>query len=105
MGIKNLYHEVFEVVCRITEMDKDSILHSNKEQCVDARYLLVYILSQHLTDEEISEVSGLSRTCANKIRNTFKNKSRKFSVKCKLTQIHDELDTTLLHDFMNATKL
>lgn len=91
MVANEYYRKVLECVCKCTMMDEESILKSNKEACVDARYVLVHILSQRFTDEEIANLSGLSRTCANKIRNSFKFKYKKFSVRCIMEEVTNEL--------------
>lgn len=91
MGINEYYRKILECVCKYTLIDEHSILNSNKEACVDARYVLVHILSQKFTDEEIGKMSGLSRTCANKIRNGFKYKFKKFSVRCIMEEVMKEI--------------
>lgn len=91
MVINEYYNKVLECISRCAAMDVESILKSNKETCVDVRYVLVHILSQKFTDEEIAELTGLSRTCANKIRNSFKYKYKKFSVRCLMEEVMKEL--------------
>lgn len=81
MRLEKIYQEVKAAVCRETGVDEESILHSIKEPCVDARYIMVHLLSQWMTDEEISRVTGLSRTCANKIRNSFQRRINKYSIR------------------------
>lgn len=91
---KELYKDVIGCVCRHTGFDESLILISNKEECVDARYILVHILSQWLTDTQIAMITGLSRTCANKIRNTFYQKHKlKFSIRLTLQDIVSELES------------
>lgn len=88
-----LYQQVKSAVCFETGVSEEQILHSSKEACVDARYIMVHLLSQWMTDEEISRVTGLSRTCANKIRNSFQRKMSKFSVRCAYQDILRSLPT------------
>lgn len=95
--IRDLYQDVIGAVCRETGIAEYEILNSNRECCVDARYILVHILSQKLTDDEIASVTGLSRTCANKIRNSFPTKMGKFSVKASLSEVCHELSTHYPH--------
>lgn len=93
IAISEFYQIVIGCVCRYTGFDESSILMSNKEDCVDARYIFIHILSQWLTDSQISEVTGLSRTCANKIRNSFDNKCKlKFSIRFAFQDIVSELE-------------
>lgn len=92
LAINEFYKVVIGCVCRYTGFDETSILISNKEECVDARYISIHILSQWLTDSQISSVTGLSRTCSNKIRNSFDDKYRlKFSIRLGLQDILADL--------------
>lgn len=85
--MENLYNELIGKVCIVCESDKQEILKSNKEETVDARYILIYILSTKLTDKEIAKVTGLSKSYANKVRNTFHKRIRKYSLKKKFDEI------------------
>lgn len=70
------FNEVLNKVSKATEIDNYSILHSNKEECVDARYVLIAVLSERLSDRQIAEVSGLSHQLVNKAKNNFKDRCR-----------------------------
>ena len=61
MKTKELYEEVLSVVEDVTDMPRSAILSSNQEECVDARFLLVYSLSRMLTDSEIARLTGRTR--------------------------------------------
>lgn len=71
-----IFNEVLENVCKAMELDADSVKHSNKEECVDARYLVIAVLSERLSDRQISEVSGWSYQLVNKARNSFVNRCK-----------------------------
>jgi isopentenyldiphosphate isomerase len=73
---KELFNEVLENVCRSLELDGDSVMHSNKEECVDARYVVIAVLSERLSDRQIAEVSGWSVQLVNKARNAFVNRCK-----------------------------
>lgn len=92
MRANDYFQNVVSSVCRHTGIDEARIYNSNKEACVDARYILVHLLSQKFTDEEIASFTGLSRTCANKIRNSFRYKLKKFSVRCTMEDICREVN-------------
>ena len=66
-----IFNEVLGNVCKAMELDADSVMKSNKEECVDARYLVIAVLSERLSDRQIAEVSGWSYQLVNKARNTF----------------------------------
>lgn len=74
--IKEYFNEVLNKVSKTTEIDDYSILHSNKEECVDARYVLIAVLSERLSDRQIAEVSGLSKQLVNKAKNGFSERCR-----------------------------
>lgn len=82
-----LYKEVIGKVCIVYDIDESKILKSNNEEVVDARYILIYILSMKLTDKEISKVTGVSKSFANKVRNTFHKRIKKYSLKKKFEEI------------------
>lgn len=73
---KELFNEVLENVCRSLELDADSVMHSNKEECVDARYVVIAVLSERLSDRQIAEVSGWSVQLVNKAKNSFHNRCK-----------------------------
>lgn len=73
---KELFNEVLENVCRSLELDKESVIHSNKEECVDARYVVIAVLSERLSDRQIAEVSGWSVQLVNKAKNSFKDRCK-----------------------------
>lgn len=68
---KEIFNEVLNNVCKAMDLNVDSVMHSNKEECVDARYLVVALLSERFSDRQIAEVSGWSCQLANKARNHF----------------------------------
>lgn len=86
MGEKNrvkvLFNEVKYLVSDYSELSDQEILSSNREECVDARYIMVGVLTDYLTDDEIARFSGLTRACCNKIRNGMRAKLNRFSFRC-----------------------
>lgn len=93
--IKKFYARAYSAVQRVTAAS--DILHSNKEESVDARSILVQILSsRNLSDIEISVLTGLTRQCVNKLKNGFKYRKGKWSYSSNLQQISNELATNSL---------
>ena len=80
--VQELWEKAKYLVCDYTELSEEDVLTSNREECVDARYILVGIMGEYLTDEEIAKLSGLTRECCNKIRNGMKVKFMRFSFRC-----------------------
>ena len=88
MNKVELFNEVLDNVCKGTELDTDSVKSSNREECVDARYLVIAILSEKLSDKQIAEVSGWSVQLVNKAKNNFHKRC-----KCRwgLKELYKEL--------------
>ena len=76
MNKVELFNEVLDNVCKRTELDADSVKSSNREECVDARYLVIALLSEKLSDKQIAEVSGWSVQLVNKAKNSFHNRCK-----------------------------
>lgn len=98
MKSTELYQAMTAAVCRHTGVSEVDMIESNKEECVDARYILIHFLSQYLTDEDISRVTGLTRQAVNYIRNHFEQKINKWSIKSCISDIGYE---TLKPPFLN----
>ena len=58
-------------VCEMTELSCEKVCKSNLEECVDARYVVIAVLSEKLSDKQIAEVSGWSVQLVNKAKNSF----------------------------------
>lgn len=76
MNKVELFNEVLDNVCKGTELDTDSVKSSNREECVDARYVVIAVLSEKLSDKQIAEVSGWSVQLVNKAKNNFHNRCK-----------------------------
>lgn len=63
-------------VCELTELSVEKVCKSNLEECVDARYLVIAVLSEKLSDKQIAEVSGWSVQLVNKAKNNFHNRCK-----------------------------
>lgn len=66
-----LFNEALGKVCEMTEIPVEKVCKSNLEECVDARYVVIAVLSERLSDKQIAEVSGWSVQLVNKVRNSF----------------------------------
>lgn len=88
-----LYKKMVVAVKNETGVEEYEMLHSNSEEAVDARYILIHLLSQKLTDSQISSVTKLTRQSVNKIRNNFQYKIKKWSVATNLQHISNDVAT------------
>lgn len=71
MEKREYYENILGKVCEMTELSVEKVCKSNLEECVDARYLVIAVLSEKLSDKQIAEVSGWSVQLANKAKNSF----------------------------------
>ena len=56
------FKQVLDVVSEVTGITPDEIIHSRKEECTDARYILVkYLYSKKMTPITIGEQLGRTR--------------------------------------------
>lgn len=91
---RRLYEEAREIVIATTEVDEEKLLRSNREECADARCLLVCALSRYgLTDTEVAELMGVTRQCVQKLRCSLDLRKRKWSVRTNWQRICHELPT------------
>lgn len=73
---EEVFNKVLERTSEVTDVNVESILHSNREECVDARYIAIAVLSERLSDRQISEVSGWSIQLVNKAKNAFSERCK-----------------------------
>jgi hypothetical protein len=86
----SLFNKVQSKVIQVTGVQNP--LQTNQEEAVDARTILIYILSeQGLTDTQIAALTSLTRQGVNKLKNSVRFRKRKFSFNSDLQQIRNEL--------------
>lgn len=90
MKITELYQKAVGVVIMVTGINENDILHSNREECADARYLLVRLLSEKLSDKETGSLIGRTRQGVSFIRSND-TKMRKWSVMSAWKEIEDHI--------------
>ena len=76
MSRREYFDFILGKVCEMTEISVEKVCKSNLEECVDARYLVIAVLSERLSDRQIAEVSGWSVQLVNKARNAFVNRCK-----------------------------
>lgn len=85
-----LFQRVESKVMQVTGIKQ--LFHTNQEEAVDARTILIYILSEKgLTDTQIAALTSLTRQGVNKLKNSVRFRKRKFSFISDLQQIRNEL--------------
>ena len=76
MDKRDFFKNILEEVAEMTEISLEKVLKSNLEECVDARYVVIAVLSEKLSDKQIAEVSGWSVQLVNKAKNSFHNRCK-----------------------------
>ena len=76
MDKRDFFDFILGKVCEMTELSVQKVCKSNLEECVDARYVVIAVLSERLSDRQIAEVSGWSVQLVNKARNAFVNRCK-----------------------------
>lgn len=76
MNKREYFEETLKKVCEMTELSHEKVCKSNLEECVDARYVVIAVLSEKLSDKQIAEVSGWSVQLVNKAKNSFHNRCK-----------------------------
>lgn len=71
MDKRDFFDFILGKVCEMTELSEEKVCKSNEEECVDARYVVIAVLSDKLSDKQIAEVSGWSVQLICKARNSF----------------------------------
>lgn len=95
MKNEELYRDVMGMVCRETRVAEADVTRSNREECADARFLLVLALSKMLTDNEISMLTGITRRGVCGIRQRAE-KMKKWTVRTNWEAIWNELGAKYL---------
>ena len=97
-----IYSNIKKQVCETTGISPSEIFSSNNEEVVDARYLLIHLLCDKFTDKEISNMTGISKSLANKIRNTIHVKKNKYSFRCKACDFTQEVRNRFCYKSINV---
>lgn len=86
------YRKVMEAVSRHYDLDEAVLLHSNKEECVDARATLVGILIERkLTESDLAQLTGLTQQCINKLKNSVRFRETGWAFRETLKVVRREL--------------
>lgn len=92
MKQEEMYYEILRVVEDVTGIPAKDMLSSNREECVDARHILVYTLGNRgFSDTKIAELTRLTRPCVCMIRNSFKYRKKRYFVRLNAEEVHAKL--------------
>lgn len=82
------FSSIMGKVCEMTQISVEKVRQCNEEECVDARYLVIAVLSEKLSDKQIAELGGWSVKLISKVRGNF-NERCKF--RWGLKEVYKEL--------------
>lgn len=96
--MEKIFNKVVEIVSERTGIERNDLLCSKKQEHVDARSILINLLSElGFTDTLISRYTCLTRQGVNKLKNTFNDRKRNsFILSTNYQQIRNELATNNL---------
>lgn len=90
--VRMRYEHIASIIERVMCVERAELLSSKKEEATDARSMLVYVLSDDLTDREMAACMGLTRQAVNNIRNGARERIRsRRMLACCLQEIRKEL--------------
>lgn len=89
MKYEELFVEVLTIVSDITSLDATEILRSNREECVDARHILIYTLSvRGFSDCKIAALMKITRPAVCMARNSFKYRRKRYFVNLHYQEVY-----------------
>lgn len=92
MAMGEMYLDILRIVEEVTGVSAAEMLTSNCEEHVDARHILVYVLScRGYSDTKISQLTKLTRPCVCMIRNNFKYRQRRYFVNLNYQIVHSRV--------------
>ena len=74
MKSDEIYKDVLQVVASVRGISETGIIHSNKEECANARYLLVRYLAKIFSDTEIASLTNRTKQLSARCGVMLKNK-------------------------------
>lgn len=92
MSALETYYEILSVVEDVTGISAQEILSSNCEESVDARHILVYVLSvRGFSDTRISNLIKMTRPGVCMIRNGFKHRVQRYFVNLHFREVCEKV--------------
>lgn len=89
--IKAIAHVIMDFVSEEYDLTTEELLKGVTVECVEARSILINILSQRLADCQIACVTGLSQQVVNSTKNKFRSKENRWSVAVTLQTINKRI--------------
>lgn len=90
--MEEMYLEILGIVEDVTGVSAKEMLSSNREENVDARHILVYVLGDRgFSDNQIAKLTKLTRPCVCMIRNNFKYRKKRYFVNLNYQRVYQRV--------------
>ena len=90
--MREFYKLVTAIICRHTGYDEKQLLHDRHELTTDARHLLMHLLSERLTNQDIVHLTCLPKQTVSRLLNGYRLRAKqKYSLRCLETEVRKEL--------------
>lgn len=91
-AMDEMYLDILRIVEDVTGVSASEMLTSNCEEHVDARHILVYVLScRGYSDTKIAQLTKLTRPCICIIRNNFKYRRKRYFVNLNFQAVYNKV--------------
>ena len=92
MKPKDWYDATLPMVCELTGLTPDEVLHNKSEECTDARCVLVACLSRYITDTQMATCMGITRQGVCYLRHSYAySRKYRWTVSMNVKEISKEL--------------
>lgn len=92
--MRDYYQLVLSVICRQTGFDEVQLLHDRHELTTDARHLLLHLLGERLTNQDIVNVTRLPKQTVSRLLNGYRMRCKqKYSLRCLEAEVRREMET------------
>lgn len=92
--MKDFYQNVLQSICKHTGFNEAQLLHDRHELTTDARHLLLSLLSEQLTNQDIVHLTKLPKQTVSRLLNGYRMRCKqKYSLRCLETEVRREMKT------------
>lgn len=87
-SVDEVYLDILRIVEEVTGISASEMFSSNCEENVDARHILISVLSRRgYSDTKIAQLTRLTRPCVCMIRNSFKYRRKRYFVNLNYQEV------------------
>lgn len=100
---RKIYREIVKSVTEEIEKEPEELTTSKEEDCCCARMAICYCLSDHITDGEISKLTGLSQQVISRNRLLYPQRSRQSTTIRIITKIISDVINREIEIYKSST--